>query len=96
MHERVGGPHLHQLVHLGEVRGHQPDRAGREVRACHVRQEVRDVLQSVAERPGQVRPIVQRVHLMDADLVDVGRSGGGRVLESRRAPPSARRWRAAR
>ena len=82
---------LQDRAHLAEVVGHEVERAGVEVRPGHMRQEVRDVTQPVAERAVQVRAVVQRVHLVDAHAGEVGR---GASIASSSAP--ARRWRAAR
>ena len=95
-HERIGGPHLHQLVHLGEVRRNEPDRAGREVRPRHVRQEVGDVAAADRRTPRPGTAVVQGVHLVDADRRRRSARPRRPRPRARRAPRSARRWRAAR
>ncbi len=79
--QRVVGAHPHQRVHLGEVGGDQPDRAAAEVRARHVGQEVRDVLESGAVRTLEVRAVVEGVHLVHPNLVDPGIASGRRGVD---------------
>ena len=71
----------HEAVHLGEVGRHETDVAGGEVWPRHVRQEVRDVFEPGAELTAQVRPVVDGVHLMDADLVESWVACSGSLLD---------------
>ncbi len=68
-HQRFGEP-AEQGRHLAEVRRDEVDRAGGEVRAGDGREEVRDVAQPIAEVGAHHRPVVQRVHLVDAHPVE--------------------------
>ena len=65
-----------QVRHLAEVSGHQIYATRMEVRPGHAGQEVRDVVQTVAVAAVQVATVDQRVHLVHADTLDQGRSGG--------------------
>ena len=71
-HQRVRRPLGEDGAHLAEVVGDQVDGPGPEARPRHVGQEVRDVTEAVTERAVQVGPVVDGVHLVDADAVEVG------------------------
>jgi hypothetical protein len=77
-HQRICRVLAKDGSHLAEVVGDQFDGAGSKAGSRHVRQEVRDVAQIVAELLVQIGAIVHRVHLVDPNagpLLGVGLHG---------------------
>ena len=91
-HERPAEALPQQLRHLREVVRHEVAAAVPERLARRVREEVGDVAQPVAEGAVDVRPLVQRVHLVHAHAARARR----RAPRACPAARPARRWRAAR
>jgi hypothetical protein len=84
-HERVRRPVGQNGAHLAEV-GYKLNRPGPKARPRHTGQAVRDVPESITERAVQVAPVVDRVHLMDADAVEGGCVGLDGVEQRHRSP----------
>jgi hypothetical protein len=70
-YERVMRAVTQEVAHRAEVIGDEIDRAGLEARPGDMRQEVRHMTEPIAEGSVQVPTIVERVHLVDVDAVQV-------------------------